>query len=58
MLEFEEGLLVTLPRDRADAYLRHVSSEPELASVRRALRWHESPDQNINRFPSPSVSST
>lgn len=41
LLEFAEGLLVTLPIERALEYLRPLSSEEELACVARALRGDE-----------------
>ena len=41
VLEFPEGLSVTLPFERALEYVRPVSSEAELASVRKTLRGGE-----------------
>jgi RNA polymerase-interacting CarD/CdnL/TRCF family regulator len=46
VLEFPRGLSVTLPVERALETLRPLSSEAEIARVRRALRDPESPSES------------
>jgi RNA polymerase-interacting CarD/CdnL/TRCF family regulator len=43
VLEFADGLSVTLPVERAVSYLRPVSGEAEVSAVQTALRASESP---------------
>ena len=43
VLEFADGLSVTLPLERAAACLRPLSSEAEMSAVQTALRGSESP---------------
>ena len=45
VLEFADGLSVTLPLERAIAYLRPVSGEAEMSAVQTTLRGSESPGE-------------